>query len=161
MRVYKLVRKDYSGEEVFGYPNSEIINFNTNINSVLNKKFETIKPWTHCIPYYKNSHFAFLSLSALNTFLFEDDYDFSEDELYELNEYFEIKSFELSIWSAGLSKFLCTYFNDEVIEGTEITYSIKDISEMSYDYVYQDDVPKGEITEIKNKYYNGVITYYY
>ena len=61
MRVYRLIHKYYTGEVVFGIPPS----YCNDEEQPINKLFANIKPWKHCIPYYKTSKFAFISSNAL------------------------------------------------------------------------------------------------
>ena len=67
MKVYRLVHKDYNGEVVFGLP---FPYNNSDGEKKINLLFSKMKPWKHCIPYYKDSKFAFVSLNAINSFLF-------------------------------------------------------------------------------------------
>jgi len=159
MKVYKIVNNDFDGEPVFGlpYPFNE-----TNGEKKLNQLFGTIKPWTHCIPYYKKSKFAFISKNALLTFLFGNkNIELTYEDIKELMlAGWKVISFELNTWSDGLSKFMCTYFNDEIADSEIETYTFDELFNIKYDKVTQDNVPKSDIRDIKEKYYNDVKTYY-
>ena len=112
MKVFRLRHKQYKGDVVFGLPPT----YNESPGEkYINELFSNMKPWNHCIPYYKNSHFAFISINALCTFLFDKfDTNISEDVLKDIEDKFYVQSFDLTVWSSGFSKFLCTYFDDEV-----------------------------------------------
>jgi hypothetical protein len=159
MKAYRIVNNDYDGEIVFGlvYPFNQ-----TNAEKKLIQLFEKMKPWNHCIPYYKKSHFAFVSKNALLTFLFSNkDIQLNIEDIKELDlAGWKIESFELTTWSNGLSKFMCTYFNDEVVEDTIESYTFDELYNISYSNVIQDNVPKFAINEIKAKYYTDIETHY-
>ena len=84
----------------------------------------------------------------------------TEEELADINDKFYIEIFEVEVWSAGLSKFLCTYFDDEVIDDTNDTIDIDTIKNWTYKFIYQDPVPKEDISMVKTSYYSNVKTYY-
>ena len=156
MRVYQLVHKDYKGEVVFGLPFPyNQLEGEKKINYLFNK----MKPWTHCIPYYKNSKFAFLSIDALVTFIYNKN-SLTDNEVEEIENNFYVESFEVSLWSNGLSKFMCTYFEDEVIKDTTSVYSLGDLRNRSMKLIYQDAVPSADIKFCKEKYYSDITTYY-
>ena len=159
MKAYRIVNNDFDGEIVFGLPYP----FNqTNGERKLVQLFNKMKPWTHCIPYYKKSHFAFISKNALLTFLFSNkDIKLNSDDIKELElAGWKVESFELNTWSRGLSKFLCTYFDDEIEDNTFEYYTFDELFNIRYSDVVQDNVPKQDIKDIKEKYYNNVETYY-
>lgn len=155
MKVYRLVHKYYKGEVVFGIPPS----YCNGEEEPINKLFNNMKPWKHCIPYYKNSKFTFVSSDALITF-FKWNTNLTEEEYNKIYDNYYVESFELSTWSTGLSKFLCTYFDDEVIPDTLETYDIKDFLNRNYDVVCQDYVPQENIRWCKESYYKNIKTYY-
>lgn len=157
MKAYRLVHKDYKGEVVFGLPYP----YNTTEGEKkINYLFSKMKPWKHCIPYYNNSKFAFVSLNAINSFLFYNKKDLTEQEFNDINDNFIIESFNLNIWSSGLSKFLCTYFDDEA-DRTELeTYTLRDLVGLTFEFIKQDPVPKEDIKATKEMYYSKVKTYY-
>ena len=156
MKAFRLRHKDYKGELVFGLPPT----YNVSPGEKrINELFSKMKPWTHAIPYYKNSKFAFVSHDALQSFLFNNT-KLTEEEINDINDKFYIEIFELEIWSAGLSKFLCTYFDDEVVEGTNDTIDINTIINWAYKFIYQDPVPKYDINLSKTSYYSNVKTFY-
>ena len=62
--------------------------------------------------------------------------NFKKEELMQLYLYptipnidicdnYFVESFEITTWSSGLSKFLCTYFDDEVEQDTLNNYTIE------------------------------------
>lgn len=161
MRAYKIVNSDYPNEIVFGMPYP----FNqTNGEKKLIQLFSNMKPWTQCVPYFKNSKFAFVSKDALMSFLFNNkNVNLTYDDIKELDlAGWKIKSFELTTWSAGLSNFMCTYFDDEIVDNSFETYTFDELYNNcnNYNKVYQNNVPKFAINDIKNKYYNNIKTYY-
>ena len=157
MKVYRLRHKDYEGEVVFGlpYPYNQFEG-----EKKINYLFSKYKPWKHCIPYYKDCKFAFISLDALMSFLYNSD--ITEQELNDIENNFYIESFELKSWSSGLSKFLCTYFEDEIdiSEHLIVTLNIKDLRGYNFNYIKQDPIPKEDIKLIKESYYHNIKTYY-
>lgn len=155
MKVYRLVHKDYNGEVVFGlpYPYNQFAG-----EKKINLLFSKNKPWNQCIPYYKNSKFAFVSLDSLLTFLFKNEP--TKEELIDIENNFYIDSFDLSTWSSGLSNFLCTYFDDEVNEETLERYGIKDFENIEYNYIWQDPIAENDIKLTKEEYYSNIKTYY-
>lgn len=156
MKVFRLRHKQYKGDVVFGLPSTYN---NSPGEKQINELFSKMKPWTHAIPYYKNSKFAFVSPNAILTFLNQNS-KLTEEELADINDKFYIEIFEVEVWSAGLSKFLCTYFDDEVIDNTNDTIDIDTIKNWTYKFVYQDPVPKEDINMVKTSYYSNVKTYY-
>ena len=155
MKVYRLIHKDYNGEVVFGLPFPyNQLEGEKKINALFNK----MKPWTQCIPYYKNNKFAFLSADALVTFIYKNT--LTDNEVREIENNFYVESFDLSIWASGLSKFMCAYFDDEVVEDTTNVHSLGDLRKSSSKIVYQDPVPQYDIRLCKEKYYSKVVTHY-
>lgn len=156
MRVYRLRHKQYKGDVVFGMPPTYCKKIG---EKKINELFSNMKPWKHAIPYYKKSKFAFISADALVTFLFSTNTLTSEEYKDICNNYF-VESFELTTWSAGLSKFLCTYFDDEVEQDTLNNYTIDEVRNWTVKFIYQDLVPKEDIKFVKESYYKTVKTYY-
>jgi len=157
MKVYRLVHKDYKGDIVFGlpYPYNQIEG-----EKKINYLFNKMKPWKHCIPYYKNSKFAFVSLDALISFLYCDG-NLTEQETIDIENNFYVDSFDLTTWSSGLSKFLCTYFDDEVNEKIDSeNLELKDLKGLTIKYVKQDPVPDEDIKLTREEYYSNIKTYY-
>lgn len=156
MKVYKLVHKNYNGEVVFGLP------FPYN-ESLSEKKiislFSDMKPWTHVIPYYMKSKFAFVSSDALLTFIMYLA-NFTSKEYEDFLDKFEVESFDLNTWSSGLSKFLCTYFDDEIEEGSIENVNIEDLRNWAFKVIYQDPVPEYDIDFCKDSFYKKVKTFY-
>ena len=157
MKVYRLIHKDYKGEVVFGlpFPYNQLEG-----EKKINYLFSKMKPWKHCIPYYKNSKFAFVSLDALLSFLYCDG-NLTEQETIDIENSFYVYSFNLTTWSSGLSKFLCTYFDDEVNEDIESeNLELKDLKGLTIKYVKQDPVPDEDIKLTREEYYSNIKTYY-
>lgn len=156
MRVYRLRHKQYKGDVVFGMPPTYCKKIG---EKKINELFSNMKPWKHAIPYYKKSKFAFISADALVTFLFSTNTLTSEEYKDICDNYF-VESFEVTTWSSGLSKFLCTYFDDEVEQDTLNNYTIDEVKNWTVKFIYQDLVPKEDIKFIKESYYKTVKTYY-
>lgn len=156
MRVYRLRHKQYKGDVVFGMPPTYCKKIG---EKKINELFSNMKPWKHAIPYYKKSKFAFISADALVTFLFSTNTLTSEEYKDICDNYF-VESFELTTWSSGLSKFLCTYFDDEVEQDTLNNYTIDEVKNWTVKFIYQDLVPKEDIKFVKESYYKTVKTYY-
>ena len=156
MRVYRLRHKQYKGDVVFGMPPTYCKKIG---EKKINELFSNMKPWKHAIPYYKKSKFAFISADALVTFLFSTNTLTSEEYKDICDNYF-VESFELTTWSTGLSKFLCTYFDDEVEQDTLNNYTIDEVRNWTAKFIYQDLVPKEDIKFVKESYYKTVKTYY-
>ena len=156
MRVYRLRHKQYKGDVVFGMPPTYCKKIG---EKKINKLFSNMKPWKHAIPYYKKSKFAFISADALVTFLFSTNTLTSEEYKDICDNYF-VESFEVTTWSSGLSKFLCTYFDDEVEQDTLNNYTIDEVKNWTVKFIYQDLVPKEDIKFVKESYYKTVKTYY-
>ena len=156
MRVYRLRHKQYKGDVVFGMPPTYCKKIG---EKKINELFSNMKPWKHAIPYYKKSKFAFISADALVTFLFSRNTLTSEEYKDICDNYF-VESFELTTWSTGLSKFLCTYFDDEVEQDTLNNYTIDEVRNWTVKFIYQDLVPKEDIKFVKESYYKTVKTYY-
>ena len=156
MRVYRLRRKQYKGDVVFGMPPTYCKKIG---EKKINELFSNMKPWKHAIPYYKKSKFAFISADALVTFLFSRNTLTSEEYKDICDNYF-VESFEVTTWSSGLSKFLCTYFDDEVEQDTLNNYTIDEVRNWTVKFIYQDLVPKEDIKFVKESYYKTVKTYY-
>ena len=156
MRVYRLRHKQYKGDVVFGMPPTYCKKIG---EKKINELFSNMKPWKHAIPYYKKSKFAFISADALVTFLFSTNTLTSEEYKDICDNYF-VESFEVTTWSSGLSKFLCTYFDDEVEQDTLNNYTIDEVKNWTVKFIYQDLVPKEDIKFVKESYYKTVKTYY-
>lgn len=154
MRIYRLKHKDYNGELTFGlpFPYNQLEG-----EKKVNELFSKMKPWKHCIPYYRNSKFAFVSLDALVTFL--KNGNLTEQERQEINDNFYIKTFNATTWSSGLSKFMCTYFDDEIDSLIEVMH-IEDILNTEVNEVIQNMVPISDIRQTKDDYYSNIKTYY-
>ena len=156
MRVYRLRHKQYKRDVVFGMPPTYCKKIG---EKKINELFSNMKPWKHAIPYYKKSKFAFISADALVTFLFSTNTLTSEEYKDICDNYF-VESFEVTTWSSGLSKFLCTYFDDEVEQDTLNNYTIDEVRNWTVKFIYQDLVPKEDIKFVKESYYKTVKTYY-
>ena len=156
MRVYRLRHKQYKGDVVFGMPPTYCKKIG---EKKINELFSNMKPWKHAIPYYKKSNFAFVSSDALITFLFLS-HTLTSEEYQDMCDSFYIEEFEITTWSSGLSKFLCTYFDDEVEQDTLNNYAIDEVKNWTVKFIYQDLVPKEDIKFVKESYYKTVKTYY-
>ena len=158
MKVYKLKHKEYNGELVFGLPYP----YNESPGEIyVNELLKNMKPWNHCVPYYRNSHFAFVSLNAVLSFLFISSIELTIDIYNDLNDKFYVESFDLSVWSDGLSKYLCTYFDDEINEDTnKQKYNIEELNSFNRNYVTQDPIADADISLCKERYYKNVKTFY-
>ena len=156
MRVYRLRHKQYKGDVVFGLPPTYCKKVG---EKKINELLGSIKPWKHAIPYYKKSKFAFISADALVTFLFSIS-TLTSEEYNSICDNFYIEELDINTWSTGLSKLLCTYFDDEVEEGTLENHTIDEVRNWTVKFVYQDAVPKEDIKFVKETYYKGVKTYY-
>lgn len=157
MRVYRLRHNQYKGDVVFGMPPTYCKKIG---EKKIKELFSKMKPWTHAIPYYKKSKFAFVSLDAFVTFLFLMNNEISEEEYNSICDNYFVESFEINTWSAGLSKFLCTFFDDEVEPDTLETIEIRALEKVTAKFVFQDDVPKEDISLVKDSYYKKIKTYY-
>ena len=157
MKVYRLVHKDYLGDVIFGLPFPyNQLEGEKKVNYLFNK----MKPWKHCIPYYKNSKFAFISLDALISFLYING-NLTEQETTDIENNFYVYSFDLTTWSSGLSKFLCTYFDDEINEEIKSeNLELKDLKGCTIKFIKQDPVPEDDIKLTKEEYYSNIKTYY-
>lgn len=156
MKVYRLRHKQYKGDVVFGMPPTYCKKIG---EKKINELFSNMKPWKHAIPYYKKSKFAFISTDALATFLFSTS-ELTSEEYKDICDNYFIESFELMTWSSGLSKFLCTYFDDEVESNTLNNYTIDEVRNWTVKFIYQDLIPKEDIKFVKESYYKTVKTYY-
>ena len=157
MKVYKLIHKDYLGDVVFGLPFPyNQLEGEKKVNYLFNK----MKPWKHCIPYYKNSKFAFISLDALISFLYYNG-DLTENETIDIENNFYVEFFEVSSRCSGLSNFLCSYCEDEIDTAELIEkLNLKELSGYTIKYIKQDPVPIDDIKIVKEKYYQNIKTYY-
>ena len=157
MRVYRLRHKQYKGDVVFGMPPTYCKKIG---EKKVNSLFSEMKPWKHAIPYYKNSKFAFVSFDALVTFLYWNSKITDEEELNNICDNYFVESFEVTTWSAGLSKFLCTFFDDEIEQDTLEVLDLKTVLGWTIKVVHQDAVPKESIKHCKESYYKTVKIYY-
>lgn len=156
MKVFRLRHKQYKGDVVFGLPSP----YNTTVGEKkINELFSKMKPWTHAVPYYKKSKFSFVSSNAILTFL-NNISKLTEEEFNDIDNNFYVEIYDVETWSSGLSKFLCTYFDDEIIPDTYDTITIKELLGWTYKIIYQDPVPKSDINLSKTSYYSTVKTYY-
>lgn len=157
MRVYRLRHKQYKGDVVFGMPPTYCKKIG---EKKVNSLFSEMKPWKHAIPYYKNSKFAFVSFDALVTFLYWNSKITDEEELNSICDNYFVESFEVTTWSSGLSKFLCTFFDNEIEQDTLEVLDLKTVLGWTIKVIHQDAVPKESIKHCKESYYKTVKTYY-
>lgn len=156
MKVFRLRHKEYIGELIFGIPSEYV---KTKSEKKINSLFEKMQPWNHAIPYYPKSKFAFVSSDAILTFLcFKTE--LTDEEKRTLAENFYVEIFELDTWSCGLSKFLCTYFDDEIINDTYDTITIPELLNWDYKIIYQTPVHSDDIRLAKITYYKNIKTQY-
>lgn len=157
MKVYRLIHKDYNGEVVFGLP----FPYNQfDGEKKINQLFSNFKPWTQCIPYYENCKFAFMSLDALIIFLYSLG-NLTKQETIDIYNNFYIESFYLNQWSNGLSKFLCTYFDDEINNEYPIEkLTLNDLLSYTINIIRQDPVSEEDIRLTRTQYYQNIKTYY-
>ena len=157
MKIFRITRKNYDGEVMFGIPEEICNDGDRKINSYLSE----ICPYTQCVPYYNNAKFGFISMNALCTFLFGRKKNLlSDEELDEINENYIVKTYEIDTWTRGLSKFMCTYFDDEIVEGPLDSYAIKELNSQTFKYIFQTDVPKEDIEMSKEQFYSNVKFHY-
>lgn len=153
MQAYRLV--DVSENElIFGVDN--LIN-NASLEK-LAKGVAKIRPYNQAVPYYKNTKFAFISFNAFKYFLFEVC-QLTYDDLIELEKLgYKVINEELECYSRGLSKILCTHFDNEIVElKTELLSELFDNADsMKYDTIYQPILPKEIIKECKDQFYKNV-----
>ena len=153
MRAFRLT-DGTENELIFGVDNS----INNATLDKLKKGLARIKPFEQVVPYYKNSKFAFISFNAFKYFLF-GLCDFSYEDLIELERLgYKVIDEDLSCYSRGLSKLICTYFDDEVVElKTELLSKLfENADSMKYDTIYQPILPKEIIKECKDQFYKNV-----
>ena len=111
MISYRIINKqNLDWDFIFGIDNID--------DNMLIRKFNNgvakIRPYNQCVPYYKGMTFSITSLNGLKYFLY-GICNFSPDELKEfLDLGYDIIKEDLEVYSKGLSKLLCTKYNDEV-----------------------------------------------
>ena len=157
MKVYRLIHKDYKGEVVFGlpFPYNQLDG-----EKKINYLFSKMKPWKHCIPYYEGDKFGFTSINALVSFLYWDG-NLTEQECKDIENNFYVELYEVSSRCSGLSKFLCTFCEDEIDTAELIEkLNLKELSGYTIKYIKQDPVPADDIKLVKEKYYKDIKTYY-
>lgn len=153
MKTYRL-QNGTVGEIMFGvdnFTNDETLN-------KLNKGLSKIKPYTHCVPYYPKAKFSFISLNAFKYFLF-GICKFDEEDIKHLQTLgFCVYELDLGVYSTGLSKLFCTYFDDEIVEFLkyDLDFLFANADSFKYRSINQPPVPKESIKEVKNQYYKDV-----
>lgn len=125
----------------------------------LKKGLNDMRPYNECVSHYKNDKFAFLSLNAFKNFLFNKCKLTLEDinELAEEGYYVTIQ--DLRVYIRGLSKYICSYFDDEVVEPVkevQLTDLFDNADSMVYEEIFSDPIPKEFIKECKDQYYRNV-----
>ena len=153
MRAFRLT-DGTENELIFGVDNS----INNATLGKLKKGLARIKPFEQVVPYYKNSKFAFISFNAFKYFLF-GLCDFSYEDLIELERLgYKVIDEDLSCYSRGLSKLICTYFDDEVVElKTELLSKLFENADLKdYKVVTLDVGPDKFIKECRNQFYRSV-----
>lgn len=114
MTVYQIYRSNNISEDIF-----EMCGFEGLSEFVTEKLYKGIKrltqPQKECIPFFKGNKFAFVNLNALKYFLFglcEMDYE-DIDELKLVG--YNIIKIDVDCYTSGLSKTLCTFALDDVL----------------------------------------------
>lgn len=153
METFRLV--DTTNEEIiFGVDN--LIN-NASLEK-LRKGINKIRPYNHAVPHYKNDKFAFISLNAFKYFLF-GICELNYSDILELEKLgFKVTIQELIVYSKGLSKLFCTYFDDEVVELKEVLLSelFENADSCDYENINQPNISKELIKHCKDQYYKNV-----
>lgn len=153
MQAYRLVNET-ENDIIFG-----VDNLNNNVTlEKLAKGISNTRPYNQAIPYYKNSKFAFTSFNAFKYFLF-DICRLNHDDLLELERLgYKVQNEDLGCYSKGLSKILCTYFDDEVVElKMELLSELfENADSMKYNGIAQPILPKEITKSCKAKFYKNV-----
>lgn len=153
-RIYNKYHKDndiiLSVENIYGL---ECI-------SKLNAGLAAVRPWDQCVPYYKGNKFGFISKTAMKYFLFSKC-GFNIDDIIELeNNGYVLSTYVLDCYTKGLSNIYASYFDDEIEEGSEVTYKLTDVFKKPECpnlkvMLISDD----EIEFTKERYYKNVKTF--
>ena len=156
MKAYKIINQnDSSWEFIKGIENTE----NNPIIAKFNAGLAKQRPYNHAVPYPRNSMFAIMKKNGLSYFLF-DLCKFTYDELKEFQSMsYKLIEEELCVYSYGFSKLFCTYFEDEIVELTEVNFTdiYIDADSISYTKVEEPYVLKEDIKYCKSTYYKDVI----
>ena len=153
MKTYQL-KNDEIDEIIFGVNNF----INTETLNKLNNGLSKIKPYTHCVPYYPKSKFSFISLNAFKYFLF-DLCKFDIEDIKNLKTLgFYINEIDLGVYSTGLSKIFCTFFDDEIVELLKFDLELffANADSLKYRKINQPPVSTESIKFCKNKYYKNI-----
>jgi len=153
MKTYRLENEMFD-EIMFGVDNF----INDETLQRLNTGLSKIKPYTHCVPYYNKAKFSFVSLDALKYFLF-GICKFSFEDVQKLKQLgFYVLELDLGVYSTGLSKIFCTFFDDEIVEQLkcDLTELFTNADSIKYNEINQPYVPKESIKHCKNAYYKNV-----
>ena len=153
MKTYRLENEMFD-EVMFGVDNF----IDNETLRRLNKGLSKIKPYTHCVPYYPKAKFSFVSLNAFKYFLF-GICKFSFEDVQKLKELgFYVLELDLGVYSTGLSKLFCTFFDDEIVEQLkcDLTELFINADSIKYRTINQPPVSKENIKDCKNAYYKNV-----
>ncbi len=153
MKTYRLENEMFD-EVMFGVDNF----INNETLQKLNKGLSRVKPYTHCVPYYPKAKFSFVSLNAFKYFLF-GICKFSFEDVQKLKELgFYVLELDLGVYSTGLSKLFCTFFDDEIVEQLkcDLTELFINADSIEYRTINQPPVSKENIKDCKNAYYKNV-----
>lgn len=157
MKAYRLVNKEV-GEIIFGVKNEE----RNDTLKKLNKGLKQIRPYNFCVsyPYWVNPKpkFAFLKLNGFKFFLFSIcKFDLDDvEELKKLGYYVEEQ--ELELYNNGLSKFLCTHLDEDIVELKKVvlTELFASTESMKHEKVSIEKAFEDDIKFCKSKYYKNV-----
>lgn len=154
MITYRLIYDEVE-EIVFGIANPDK---NKSLEK-LKKGIKSICPYKEVVAHYKNDKFAFQSFNAFKYFLF----GLCKLDLNDIKELeklgFRVTVQELRVYMRGLSKILCTYFDDEVVEPINLVLLselFENADSMDYIEVERPPVPKEFIKDCKDQYYKNV-----
>lgn len=154
MRAFRLICDTEDNDIIFG-----IDNFSNNaVLKKLNNGLSKIRPYEQLVPFYKNSKFAFSSLESFKFFLFHLC-KFSFFDLIELEDLgFAFIDEDLEGYAKGLSKILCTYFDDEVnnFKKESLTDFFATADSREYEIIKIGPYPKEDIKACKAQFYQNV-----
>lgn len=146
-------------------PNNEEIIFGlnneNNLASIekLNNGTRNLRPYKYLVPFYKNAKFSFNSFNCLKFFLF-NVCNLNQQDLEELDKLgFKVVKLDLCVYSKGLSKLFCTYFDDEVVESFNpmlFTELFANADSMKYNYVNLTPASSEDSRQCKDHYYKTI-----
>jgi len=154
MEAYRLIDVNPNDEIIFGIDNLS----NSGVIKKINSGLKTVRPWNHCVPYYEKSRFAFNSLNCFKYFLFGIcKLTYADIEALDKLGY-RVQKLDLEIYSKGLSKLYCTYFDDEIVELNEISLLelFNDADSISFRRVNTPECPPESVKYTKERFYANV-----